>query len=232
MDWREYQIKEFELRIKLIEVIGKWNVDMAAAEKARAEAENLAIKNTILKRIDNQLKLALAELNRHKRIAEDQRAEADRRLQDVNRIKTGQKPLNAPQLGRVWASLDWFLNFVPASDVGGLYGAKLRPEAKVAGNFVAVSNKPATDAPDEIQNLGQLIDWTRQLWLWFKKASPAHLFLLQSFSPIESGQAARVKELDDRLRASTQQSYDEMSELRTFLGLPESVQKTLAQPNP
>src|SRR5262245_16969891 len=51
MDWREYQIKEFELRIKLIEVMGKWNIDMATAEKVRAEAENLAIKNVILKRI-------------------------------------------------------------------------------------------------------------------------------------------------------------------------------------
>src|SRR5262245_29705663 len=173
MDWREYQIKEFELRINLIEVMGKWNIDMATAEKVRAEAENLAIKNMILKRIDNQLKLALAQLNRHRKIAEDQRAEADRRSQDVNRIKTGLKPLSAAQLGRVWASLDWYLNFVPASDVGRLYGAVLTPNVRAASNFVAVSNKPATDVPEEIQNLGGLIDWTRQLWLWFKKAGPA-----------------------------------------------------------
>lgn len=231
MDGFERQVKIAELQIKLIETLGKWNKDMAEAEKTWAEAQSIEIKNEVLKRIKKQLDFAIFNLNKHAKLQQDR---MDRLASDNKRIanfRTGTKPGDAGQLSSIHEALLRLISEMDAGPIGEFYGAPLEDAHRAQNNYVAVSaSSQLSPVPADIDNFGLLLDWTKAKRLFFVKARPAHLFVLKTFAELGKAYEARQKELEDKLAATKQSDYADISALRVFLNLPASVEKSPAKP--
>jgi len=227
----EMYVKEFDLRLKLIETMGKWNKAMAEAEVNWANARLTRAKAATIERINRELHIAFQELKREERNVKDRLSKAKNDTVKTRVFVTARKPTKATYFAQAWAAFDWFLGEADLAAVRKTVSLPVTAKHRAKKNFVAmlVTRGELTDAPADITAFGPLKAWMQEHYIFFK-AGPVHELMLEAMETIRASRVAVVERLEKRLITTRGQSYKKLEELRKFLGLPVAAQKTPSTP--
>ncbi|WP_425619058.1 hypothetical protein NA78x_002789 [Anatilimnocola sp. NA78] len=228
----EIYTKEFELRLKLIETMGKWNKEMAEAEVQWATARLTHARAATVEKINRELQIAMLELKREERRAKDRISRAENDAQKTKMLMTARKPASAISFSQAWNGFDWFLGESDSEAVLAAIELPADITHRARTNFVAilVTKPEVVDAPDEYNNFGLLKGWMQSNYFFFKSGSPVHSLTIKAMKAIQNSRTAVLADLRARLAETRDQSYEKMSELRAFLGLPAAAEKTPSVP--
>jgi hypothetical protein len=231
-DWvdpLDRQAKLVDMQLKILDGVAKFNKATAETEKIQAETLSIQIANAIKAKIASQLDLAIRALNKHRRDLEE---EQERILADKKRTAvflTGFKPPSLMALGATFAAFNRGLSRLEAESVATFYGVEVKATHREAGNFVAVtSSVTAEEAPDEVENLGLLLDWMSGSGLFFKKAKSAHMLLLKNLGLLTKGLDAHLKELAEWQAKMANADMQEIEHLVRLAGIPVTAVKSPA----
>jgi len=217
------------MQLKILDGVAKFNKATAETEKIQAETMSIQIANAVKAKIANQLELAIRALNKHRRDLEE---EQERILADKKKTAvflTGFKPPSLMALGALFSAFNRGLSRLDAESVASFYSVEVKASHRDDGNFVAVASSIAAEsAPDEVDNLGLLLDWMSGSGVFFKKSKPAHLLLLRSFGLLTKGLDARIKELEEREARIADADMQEVETLVRLAGIPVSAVKSPA----
>jgi len=229
VDPLDRQAKLVDMQLKILDGVAKFNKATAETEKIQAETMSIQIANAIKAKIANQLDLAVRALNRHRRELEE---EQERVLSDKKKTAvfiTGFKPPSLMALGATFSAFYRGLSRLDADSVAAFNGVEVKAAHRDAGNFVAVSSSVTVESPpDEVDNLGLLLDWMSASGVFFKRSKPAHMLLLKSFGALTKGLDARLKDLEERYERIGNADMQEIENLVRLAGIPVTTVKSPA----
>jgi hypothetical protein len=221
------QAKLVDIQLKILDGVAKFNKATAETEKLKAEALEINLRNAIRAKIANQLEIALNALNRHQR---DLEHEQERILADKKKTAiflTAFKPPSLMILSATFAAFNRGLSRLDGASVAEFFGVEVKAPQRDAGNFVAVSSSVTVEsAPDDVDNLGLLLDWISASGVFFRKAKPAHMLLLKNFGVLTKGLDAKIKELEDKLAKIGEADMKQVETLVRLAGLPVAAVKS------
>jgi hypothetical protein len=223
------QAKLVDMQLKILDGIAKFNKAAAETERIQAETMGIVIANAVKAKIANQLELAVRTLNKHRRELEE---EQERILADKKKTSifiSGFKPQSLMALGATFSAFNRGLSRLDGESVASFFEVAVGATHRNPANFVAVSSSVTVEAaPDEVENLGLLMDWISGSGVFFKKAKPAHMLLLKSFGLLTKGLDARLKELADQEAKLSQAKMQEVESLAKLAGVPAAGVKSPA----